>query len=411
MDTLCLFEDAASDGFYPLTETRHVSELLVGSRTLCDRARGLFTKSVPVVSGRPDIVDHYPEDLRLGPDPVDGRIIFVNARVLPSHGLFSQMPPEGEWIARDSDVVIAASVDGHKIPLLFEGSWIPCFDRIVDLREVQMQGLHVYSYLWDLLDDNHARVAEDSLEFSPGEEPVDFDRVFVVNRSAIMVSSSASIAPGVVLDASEGPIVIDSGVRIMPGSVILGPCFVGPNSTIKVGAKIYGGTSIGPWSKVGGEVENSIVLGYSNKQHDGFLGHSYLGSWINLGADTNTSDLKNNYGTISVDLSGRVVNTGRMMLGTLMGDHSKTGINTMLNTGTVIGVSANVFGSGFPPKSIPSFYWGGPGGGDVYRFDAAMEVAERVMARRNIPFTREDRELLRTIYERVVPETGRASQT
>ena len=402
MENLCLFEDAASDGFYPLTETRHVSELLVGGRTLCDRARELFPSHRVVFSGRSPVIDHYPQELRLDVSQPGERVLFLNGRVLPSQGLLTQIPGDSEWIAREGETVVEASIDGARVSELFDRSWVPQFDRIDQLQVVQMQGIHLYSWLWDLLDDNHARIAEDFLEFPTSEEPADFERVFCVNRPSISVSISASVAPGVVLDASEGPIVIASGVRVMPGAVVLGPSFIGPNSTIKVGAKIYGGTSIGPWSKVGGEVENSIILGYSNKQHDGFLGHSYLGAWVNLGADTNTSDLKNNYGTISVELDGRRIETGRMMLGTLMGDHSKTGINTMLNTGTVVGVFANVYGAGFPPKSIPSFYWGGAEGGEVYRFDAATEVAERVMARRNIPFTNEDRTLLRSIYDRTV---------
>jgi UDP-N-acetylglucosamine diphosphorylase/glucosamine-1-phosphate N-acetyltransferase len=148
---------------------------------------------------------------------------------------------------------------------------------------------------------------------------------------------------------------------------------------------------------VGGEIENSIMLGYSNKQHDGFLGHSYLGRWVNLGADTNTSDLKNNYGTIRVTLNGEEVNTGRMFLGSLIGDHSKTGINTMLNTGSIIGVAANIFGGGFPPKSIPSFSWGGSDGFETFRLDRALELARTVMGRRKVEFTDADARLLRML--------------
>jgi UDP-N-acetylglucosamine diphosphorylase/glucosamine-1-phosphate N-acetyltransferase len=166
---------------------------------------------------------------------------------------------------------------------------------------------------------------------------------------------------------------------------------------VKVGAKIYGDTSIGPLCKVGGEIENSIVLGFSNKQHDGFLGHSYLGAWVNLGADTNTSDLKNNYGNVRVQLGGEAIDTGRMFLGALIGDHAKTGINTMLNTGTIVGVSANVFGAGFPSKSIAPFSWGGAEGYQRFEIDKAIELARTVMARRNVTFTDADETLLRTL--------------
>src|SRR5690606_16982746 len=178
-----------------------------------------------------------------------------------------------------------------------------------------------------------------------------------------------------------------------------GPCFIGDHSVIKIGAKSYGQTAIGRWCKVGGEVENSIILGYSNKQHDGFLGHSCLGAWVNLGADTNTSDLKNNYGSVRVLLNGREVNSGRMLLGSLIGDHSQTGINTMLNTGTVIGVSANIFGGGFPPREIPSFAWGGSGGFEPFRPEKAIELARTVTARRGIDFTDADKRLLMQVWE------------
>ncbi len=187
----------------------------------------------------------------------------------------------------------------------------------------------------------------------------------------------------------------------MANAVLVGPCFIGDNSIIKIGAKIYEKTAIGEWCKVGGEVENSIIHAYANKQHDGFLGHSYLGEWVNLGADTNTSDLKNTYGKISAILRNKEVNSERMFLGLMAGDHTKSGINTMFTTGTVAGVSSNVIGAGYPPRSIPSFSFGGFKDSPVYDFQKAIDVAKTVMLRRQKELLPEEEALLKMEFERL----------
>ncbi len=206
---------------------------------------------------------------------------------------------------------------------------------------------------------------------------------------------------GVTLNSKNGPIYIGKDAEIMEGSVIRGPFAALDHSTVKMSAKIYGDTTIGPHCKVGGEVSNTVFYGYSNKGHDGFLGNSVIGEWCNLGADTNSSNLKNNYSSVSVwDYSSESsVNTGETFCGVIMGDHSKTGINTMLNTGTVIGVSANIYGGDFPPKFIPSFSWGGANGFQTFKLDKAEEVAERMMARRNIELSKEDESILENAFE------------
>ena len=202
-----------------------------------------------------------------------------------------------------------------------------------------------------------------------------------------------------VLDATNGPILIDRDAVVMPHTAIEGPTYIGPGSKIKMGTKIYEGTSIGPVCKIGGEVDNSIVLGYSNKQHDGFLGHAYIGEWINLGAGTSNSDLKNNYSSVKVYLHGEEIDTGHIFIGLMMGDHSKTAINTTLNTGTVVGVSANLFGEGFPPKYVPSFAWGGAKGLTEYKLDKAIATARKVMARRDKELTTSYERMLRHIFD------------
>ena len=225
-----------------------------------------------------------------------------------------------------------------------------------------------------------------------------------MNRDEIFVGQGAKVKPGAVLDAEGGPIIIEPGATIFPNATIEGPAFIGEKSLIKIGAKIYEGTSIGEVCKVGGEVEETIIHSYSNKQHDGFLGHSYLGMWVNLGADTNNSDLKNNYGNVKVYVDGGIVDSGSMFVGLTMGDHSKSGINTMFNTGTMVGVSCNVYGGGFPPKFIPSFTWGGAEGLLEYRLDKALETARAVMGRRKIELTASDEELMREIFRETAQE-------
>jgi len=203
-----------------------------------------------------------------------------------------------------------------------------------------------------------------------------------------------------ILNTTTGPIYIAKGAEVMEGSILRGPIAICENGVVKMGAKIYGATTIGPYSKVGGEVNNCMIQGYSNKGHDGFLGNAVLGEWCNLGADTNNSNLKNNYQ--SVDLynypEAKYLDTGLQFCGLVMGDHSKSAINTMFNTGTVVGVSANIYGADFPSKFIPSYSWGGRKPLE-YKFDKAMDTAKRVMERRNISLTEEDLNILEYVYK------------
>lgn len=273
----------------------------------------------------------------------------------------------------------------------------PLLDRkmVTSVKQIQ--------YLWDALTHNGSAIAADA-ELLEGITPfysVPLGGVFVLNESGIRAADSVEISPGVVLDATDGPIILSANVRVMANSVIMGPCAIGENSLIKIGAKIYGDTTFGEYCKIGGEVENSIVQGYSNKQHDGFLGHSYLGEWVNLGADTNTSDLKNTYGKIIVRMNGRRIPTERMMLGLLCGDHTKSGINTMFTTGTVAGVSSSVVGADYAPAAISSFSFGGRADSPRYNLEQALDVARTVMARRGKMLLPEEEDLLRAEFGRL----------
>lgn len=223
----------------------------------------------------------------------------------------------------------------------------------------------------------------------------------VIGDAHLVFLEEGAVVEGCTLNTKAGPIYVGANAEIMEGSLLRGPIALGEHGQVKMGAKIYGPSAFGPECRVGGEVNNSLMMGFSNKGHDGFLGNSVLGEWCNLGADTNNSNLKNTYGPVKAwsYAEDAQVETGLTFCGLIMGDHSKSGINTMFNTGTVVGVCANVFGAGFPPKHIHSFAWGGAEGLEENAFDKAMETCKRVMDRRNVPFTVQDEAILRDIFD------------
>ena len=251
-------------------------------------------------------------------------------------------------------------------------------------------------YLWDFIFDTKDILLRNDTKFFDMKIGGDFhESCIFLNQKNIHISDSAKISAGVILDASEGPIIIDENAFIDIGVMIKGNTYIGKNSKINPGAKLNGEISIGPYCKIGGEVEATIFHGYSNKQHDGYIGHSYIGEWVNLGANTNNSDLKNNYGKIKFDLGFKKIDTNEMFIGSMIGDFSKIAISTMLNTGTYIGIGANVFGSGFQDKLIQSFSWGKKEVTDFKKFLSTLEV---VKSRRDENISEKEKNLLRTLY-------------
>lgn len=379
---ICIYEDDHYVNLYPLTLTRPVFELRCGASTLAERIARYFPEAEIFYQCRPLLASVYHEqypDRRIN-HKISGECLFINGRVLMNDALMQQMSEHsgGEFINQGVIVGFWNSVKPVKLD-----------------AETRM-----IKYPWDLVKYNGECLREDFDRNKSGHTRATiYAGVHLVNADAITIGEGSSIKPGVVLDAEHGPIMIGKHVQVMANTVIEGPCYIGDHSVIKIGAKIYGSTSIGPVCKVGGEVEGSIIQGYSNKQHDGFLGHSYIGEWCNLGADTNTSDLKNNYGPVSVTINGAEINTGSLFVGLTMGDHSKSGINTMFNTGTVVGVCSNVFGGGFPPKLIPSYAWVDSPKITLYKMDKAMQVANTVMARRKVTLGEKYNLLLQWIFE------------
>jgi UDP-N-acetylglucosamine diphosphorylase/glucosamine-1-phosphate N-acetyltransferase len=274
----------------------------------------------------------------------------------------------------------------------------------LDIREgaISFDGeITIIQHPWDIFAQNGVELNADFALLTKGRTSAPVSKTnILIGAHSVFLEAGAKVEASI-LNATAGPIYIGKEAEVMEGSLIRGPFSLGEHSQVKMGAKIYGPTTIGPHSKVGGEVNNSVIIGYSNKGHDGFLGNSVLGEWCNLGADTNTSNLKNNYDEVRVwsYVTNNFARTGLQFCGLIMGDHSKSGINTMFNTGTVVGVSANVFGSGFPRTFVPSYSWGGASGFIDYRIEKALEVAQRVMERRGLVLNEVEESILRTVYD------------
>lgn len=264
------------------------------------------------------------------------------------------------------------------------------------------QPYRLVSNPWDIFQFNKEQIVSDYSLITDGRKSAEITdpHTIVYGRENIFIEEGASIRAAI-LNAEDGPIYIGKNAQIHEGAIVKGAFALCESSHVNMGAKIKGDTTIGPHSKVGGEISNSVIFGYSNKGHDGFLGNSVIGEWCNLGADTNTSNLKNNYADVKLWNygTGRFANTGLQFCGLMMGDHAKCGINTMFNTGTVVGVGSNVFGSGYPRNFIPSFAWGGASGLTTFQLRKFYEVAEAVMKRRGIDLDDTERAMLSKVFE------------
>jgi len=402
---ICIFEDEKYSDFYPLTYTRPVYELVCGINTLREKIIRLSSGVNVSLHCRKYLIDvlkkQYP-DLDIN-SISENSCLFINGRVHGSEYLT-------EIVSEDSEDCIYKNDYGIVAVKLSKDNLAKIKDNLTDTLDfesfpelpVKKSEVKLYNFLWEMITDNGPEIIKDAgaikKDRSDYTNTKDFIGVKFINAEKIFIKKNVNIKPGVVIDATNGVVYIDDDVLIYPNAVIEGPVYIGKNSKIKIGAAIYENVSIGSNCKIGGEVEDTIILPYTNKQHAGFIGHSYLGSWVNLGADTNCSDLKNNYSTVKVKLNGRTIDTGIQFLGVIIGDHSKSAINTMFNTGTLIGISSNLFGAGFPDKYIPSFSWGGADGLTTYDLKKSIQTARIVFGRRNKEFTIVDEKLLETVF-------------
>jgi len=413
--SICIFEDPGYTHLLPLVYMRPAYDLRCGMTTLRQKLVRCYPGVPVTLRSRgyvSDLVRQQNPGIPVNITPASS-CLFLNGRVVADDSFTAQIPLHGDdSVYVDGDNVVAARVSGSALERLRAG--LPDVPRAADFDGIKRRDVKVriVSYPWDLVNANGGEIAADFRLLTAGVSTniarQVHEGVYLVHPDAIFIEEGATVKPGVVLDAEQGPIYIGKNALIFPHVSIEGPAYVGEGSKIKAGAKIYECTSIGPVCKVGGEVECSIIHGYANKQHDGFLGHSYLGMWVNLGADTNNSDLKNNYGHVRVTINGEQVDSGSVFAGLFMGDHSKSAINTMFNTGTVVGVSSNVFGAGFPPKSIPSFAWGGAEEMSVYDLERSLDVARRVMGRRNTVMSEVEEKVFRKVFELTQEERRKA---
>lgn len=374
-----LFDGPSRNNLLPLTYTRPVAEIRVGILTIREKWEAFLKSTISFVT-EDYLSDKYP---MLEFD----KNIFINASFLPNNKLVNliiNLKPN-ELINSGDDLIAFYSEENQDEVDLDSFKKIPYNDKVLQLNS-----------LTDIFKINSSAIIEDFTLLTKNKNSSKISKTNnLINPENIFIDEGVKMEYST-LNASNGPIYISKNCEIMEGTLIRGPFALCEYSTLKLGSKIYGGTTIGPHCKIGGEVSNSVVLGYSNKGHDGFLGNSLIGEWCNLGADTNTSNLKNNYADVKIwnyD-HNKFLSTGEQFCGLIMGDHSKSGINTMFNTGTVVGVCSNVFGSGFPRNFIPSFSWGGNKGFSDYRIEKVFEVNDKVMKRRNCIFSDQDKAIL-----------------
>ncbi|MCC7505059.1 MAG: GlmU family protein [Saprospiraceae bacterium] len=394
MLNIILFDTDSRNHLMPLTATRPMGELRLGILTLREKWERQLRASASYITQ-----EYLQEKF---PIHIEEENLIISSGSLPHPALCRRIEElqSNEALLNNGELV-AARLDEAQFEHLIED------EEVRELQGIELGNsvpLIAVDHLWQLTRMNADAIAFDFDLLTKGRssQPLPESNRVIGDSSKIFIEKGAWIEC-CTLNVENGPIYIGEGAQVMEGSILRGPVSIGAQAIVKMAAKIYGPTTIGPGCRVGGEIARSILMGNSNKAHDGYLGDSVLGEWCNLGADTNTSNLKNNYGEIKLwdYATDRFSPTGQQFCGLFMGDHAKCGINTMFNTGTVVGVFANVFGAGYPRNFIPDFAWGGAEAGyRTYKFTDACETAERVMARRGVPFTDLDKAMLFHIYDR-----------
>ncbi|OCB70779.1 glucose-1-phosphate thymidylyltransferase [Flavobacterium piscis] len=379
-----LFDGPVRNALLPFTFTRPVADILIGIMTIRQKWEARLGSTITTIT------EEYLSTKFPMVEMEEN--VMINAAYLPN------------------DTLAELVSDLKENQAIFKGDDVIAFFTTENQEEVDFDAYEIIQYngdaltvehTWDIFSKNDAAIREDFIYLTEDRKSQPIPKsVNVIAPENVFIEEGAKLE-FVTLNASTGPIYIGKNAEIMEGTVIRGPFALCENAQVKLNAKVYGATTVGPGSRIGGEVKNSILFANSNKGHDGFLGDSVLGEWCNIGADSNNSNLKNNYEEVklwSYETEG-FAKTGLQFCGLMMGDHSKCGINTMFNTGTVVGVSTNIFGSGFPRNFVPSFSWGGAGGFTTYVTKKAFETAKLVMGRRNIDFDETESAILEHIFE------------
>jgi len=379
-----LFDGAVRNALLPLTYTKPVADLRIGILTIREKWEKYLETTTTTVT------EEYLEEKY--PMVEMENNVMLNASFLPTSNLVCLVKnlKETQAIFKGDEVIAFFSNQSQEEIDFSTYQQIEFEEDLIQIKNT-----------WDLFSNNDKVIQADFnlLIKDRKSQPIP-ENIQTLNQKNIFIEEGATIHFSV-LNASDGPIYIGKNTTIMEGSLIRGPFALCDNSVVKMGAKIYGATTIGPFCKVGGEINNSILSAYSNKGHDGFLGNSVLGEWCNIGADSNNSNLKNNYSEVRLwsYKTDSFAKTGLQFCGLIMGDHSKCAINTMFNTGTVVGVSANIYGSNFPRNFVPSFSWGGAAGFTTYQLNKATETAKLVFERRNLEFNEKEQKILKHIFE------------
>lgn len=385
MSIKIVFSDAQYwEDFLPLTFTKPVAEMRFGILTFAERWQKLLDTEECFYLTQDYLQEKFPA-------PKSGDVLFLVPNFIPSKKILEDIKnlKTGEALVY-RDELIATKID-------IEDFSLQNISKMTDIEEELLfitKPTDLFTYNEQAINFDFELLTENKISQKLSET-----NGFLGNVEDLFIEEGASIEFST-LNCKSGKIFIGKNAEVMEGCNLRGPISLGDDSKFNLGAKIYGATTIGPHCKIGGEVNNIVVFGYSNKGHDGFLGNSVIGEWCNLGADTNSSNLKNNYAEVKLwnYAAKSYKKTGLQFAGVIMGDHSKTAINTQLNTGTVVGLAANIFKSGFPPNLIEGFTWGGMKGDEKFRLDKAFEVAETAMARRKVVFTEEDKKIMEYVY-------------
>jgi len=380
-----VFSDAQYwEDFLPLTFTRPIAEMRMGILTFSERWKKLLDIDEVFY-----ITENYLQDKFRKPEPKQS--LFIVPNFFPSDEVLKQIKElqPGEALVYENEVLVAN--------INMENFSLNQINKMTDIHEK----LFFIEKPTDIFSYNDKAIDFDFKLLTEGRTSQELSSTngFIGEKENLFIEEGAVIEFST-LNCKTGKIYIGKNAEIMEGSNIRGSLALCEDSKINLGTKLYGGTTIGPFSKVGGEVNNIVIFGYTNKGHDGFVGNSVIGEWCNLGADTNSSNLKNNYASVKLwnYRKKRFLDTGLQFCGLIMGDHSKTAINTQLNTGTVVGVASNIFKSGFPPNLVDNFSWGGMKGDEKFKLEKSYEVAEKAMERRKIPITETDKDILKYIY-------------
>jgi UDP-N-acetylglucosamine diphosphorylase/glucosamine-1-phosphate N-acetyltransferase len=382
-----LFDDTTWQNLLPLTFNKPVSEIRFGILTITEKWE-IYLSGKLTFQTQDYLSVKYKSSYT-------NNVVFINGKICPTAELLAQINNLEFNKGIKNGTTLIAFRSNQASPINIE-------EALAHSEQIVINYLSVEN-TWDIFSKNGEAIKQDFelLTRDKISKPLSSSNK-VIGDSDFVFLEEGAVVEAAILNTKSGPIYIGKDSEIMEGSVVRGPFALCEHSALKLCTKVYGPTTIGPHSKVGGEINNSVVFGFSNKAHDGFLGNSVIGEWCNLGADTNNSNLKNNYGNVKIYsyAQQKMVDTGLQFCGLTMGDHSKCGINTMFNTGTVVGVGANIFGGGFPPTHIASFSWGGAEGIEEYKFDKMIETANRVYARRSLTMSAEEKQILQTVFDR-----------